>query len=127
MSNNGNVLIIGEADRIEILSVNTEFDITFEANYEEATKLLQSNEFGLVITAALLPGKGSGHDVVMTIKSMVNKPNLIVCHPETVCRINDLDWHISRSLEGYFGFGNFHQGTIDDLWLHHDETLRLYA
>jgi hypothetical protein len=128
-----NVLIVGNVDRIEILSNNTDFDIVFAANYEEATKLLKKPkkiQFGHVITAAVLSNNKSGMDVLRTICENIPKkdwPCTVVCHTETICTADDRKWNISVSLQANYTFATFHLGTVNDYWLNHGNQLQQCA
>jgi hypothetical protein len=81
MTHNCNVLIIGKADRIEILSSNHSYNITFAANYEEATEHLERMVFGHVITDAVLDDK-TGIEVLQFIKKMPDRPRAYIVHTD---------------------------------------------
>lgn len=133
MSITSKVLIVGNVDRIEILSNNTSFDITFAANYEEATKLLKKYrklKFGHVITAAVLPNNKSGMDILRIIRDNIPKndrPCTIVCHIEEICTADDRKWTIRVSLQANYTFAKFHLGTVDNYWLNHGRQLQQCA
>lgn len=128
MQNNRKVLIVGDADRIEILSINIGYDITFLVNYEEATEQLSRATFGLVITDAELSGNGSGFDMVQLVQNMTPRPTLVVCHQNEICQVHDRDWNIPRSLGVCFKeFAMFHHGTITDYWSKRTSQLKKCA
>ncbi|MBY0538766.1 hypothetical protein K2P47_05220 [Patescibacteria group bacterium] len=128
MQNNYNVLIIGKSDRIEILSINIEHNITFAANFEEAAEHLKRSAFGHVITDAVLPGKKTGLDILRLMRESVTKQSGIcatVCHTETACVADSQRWNIKPSLSASFTFAKFYHGTIDDYWANRrNETRR---
>jgi hypothetical protein len=120
MQRKHNVLIVGDADRIEILSINTGYDITFAANYEEAAEHLKRRKFGHVITDAVLPDGKTGIDILRLMRKSITKKSghcATVCHTETSCAADGQKWNIKPSLGANFTFAQFYHGTIDDCWI----------
>lgn len=104
MTTKSNVLIVGCADRIEILSVNIGCNITFAANYEEATEHLKRREFGLVITDAALKGEETGIQVLEFIKKMARRPRVYLLHTDHRFGLYALRGYIGLHFEDFAEF-----------------------
>jgi DNA-binding NtrC family response regulator len=112
MPNNKSILVVGELDFLEKISLSDSFEITIAANFEEATEQLEKHTFGHVITDAVLPEEKSGLDLLKQMKLGGNCIPTSVCHSDSVCPTPKKNWSIERSLEVHFKFASFHKGTI---------------
>lgn len=120
LMNQHTILIVGAADKIEILAHNHNSNIVFAANYEEATEQLKRARFGHVITDAVLPDGRTGMDILRLMRMSMTKKSghcATVCHTETSCEADGQKWNIKPSLSASFTFAQFYQGTIDDYWV----------
>lgn len=113
------ILIVGVADKFEILAHNHNSSIIFAANYEEATEQLKRARFDHVITDAVLPNAKTGMDILRLLRVSITKKSghcVTVCHTETSCVADGLRWNIKPSLSASFTFAQFYHGTINDYW-----------
>lgn len=118
--NKHTILIVGAADRVDILANNHSSNIVFAANYEEATEQLKKAKFGHVITDAVLPDGRTGMDILRLMRMSVTPKSghcATVCHNETSCEADGQKWNIRPSLSACFAFAQFYQGTINDYWV----------
>ncbi len=116
MPKQNKVLVIGTIDTDTLLSMQSHYDITNAANYEEAIEPLRER-FDHVITDAVLPGEKTGLDVLLLIKKLYGvkqRPRTIVCHPDETCTDHGKTWYIDSCLRAHYPFANFHKGTIKE-------------